>query len=216
MQTHPKLGKHRNAFLKKDPKMETAEPFSTDEDEAGPLSTSTPKVPSWTPKDSPRTGQGLAGPKQKLVSQAPNPAQTNIVEKCERIREELESRAQEVKIDLIRAIRRAQTAAKRRKNMDKAQGKIEPWALTHVANQGKKKARTADKKANRANPKGKRYLPKLDNQYESSVTYTSDSADSIPEVVWDSNRPQGPQKPQKPTQNSKQMPGSARELKRSI
>ena len=161
----------------------------------------------------------LSWPKEKLIRQAPNPAQANLVEKCKRIREELESIAREVKIDLIRAIRRAQTAAKRRKNMDKAQGKIEPWALTHVANQGKKKARTADKKANRANPKGKRYLPKLDNQYESSVTYTSDSADSIPEVVWDSKRPQGPQKPQNPqpsTQNSDQMPGSARHLKRSI
>ena len=100
--------------------------------------------------------------------------------------------------------------------MNKALGKIEPWALAHVANQGKKKARAADKKANRANPKGKRYMPQLDNQYESSVTYTSDSADSIPEVVWDSKRPQGPQKPQIPTQNSEQMPGSARDLKRSI
>ena len=61
--------------------------------------------------------------------------------------------------------------------MDRAQGKIEPWALTHVANQGKKKARAADKKAKRANPKGKRYMPILDNQYESSVTYVSDSAE---------------------------------------
>ena len=56
-----------NSFLKKDPKMETAEPFSTDEDEcvkARPSSTSTPKVPSWTPKDTPRAGQDLAGPRK--------------------------------------------------------------------------------------------------------------------------------------------------------
>ena len=65
---------------------------------AGPSYTS-------TPKDTPRAGQGLAGPKQKLIRHAPNPAQANLVEKCERIREELESRAQKVKIDLIRAIR---------------------------------------------------------------------------------------------------------------
>ena len=79
--------------------------------------------------------------------------------------------------------------------------------------------RARDKKENGEKPDGKRYMPALGNQSGSSVTFDSDSEDSISEVEWNPDRPQGPQGPQNP-QNSKQnpdtMPRSERELQRSI
>ena len=218
-----------NCFLNKDPRnTETAESFSTDKDEnerADPSSTS-------TPNETQCAGQGLGGQKQSIIRHAkgfhikdptnhgpPNPAQAKIAEKCERIREELESRAREVKTDLIRAIRRAQTLSKERKKREKAREKIAVWVDGHVAKQRKIATRARDKKKNRAKPDGKRYMPALGNQSGSSVTFDSDSEDSILEVEWNPDRPQGPQGPQNP-QNSKQnpdtMPRSARELQRSI
>ena len=79
--------------------------------------------------------------------------------------------------------------------------------------------RACDKKENREKPEGKHYMPALGNQSGSSVTFDSDSKDSIPEIKWNPDRPQGPQGPQN-LQNSEPnpdtMPRIAKELQRSI
>ena len=203
-----------NCFLNKNPnKVETAEPFSTDEEnefgKAGPSSTSTPKEAlKETPKEKPRASQGLAGQKQTIIRHTrgyynmdptihspPDPARAqvakNCAEKCERIRTEIESRSLAIKSELIRAIERAQTLAKRRKRMKNVEPKVAIWVEGHLEQQNRKTARAFDKEENRAKPNGKRYMPALENQYESSETYDSDSEDSIPEVVWNPKEPQG-------------------------
>ena len=61
--------------------------------------------------------QGIGGPRQSIIRHAqgfhnrdptnhgpPYPAQAGLAKKCERIKEELESRARKVKTDLIQAI----------------------------------------------------------------------------------------------------------------
>ena len=192
-----------------------------------------PKYTS-TPKETakPRTGQGIGCLRQSIICHAqgfhnsdptkhgpPNPAQAGIARKCERIKEELKSKAREVKTDLIRAIRRAQTESKERRKKEKAKEKIAVWANGHVTKQRKIVARAHDKKENRAKPEGKRYMPALGNQSGSSVTFESDSEDSIPEINWNPERPQGPKRPQDLQSfepNPDNVPRSARELQRSI
>ena len=94
---------------------------------------------------------------------------------------------------------------------------INAWAKIHVTKQCRKATRAKDKEENRADPKGKRYMPILDGQSGSSVTYDSDSDDSIPEVNWY----QSPQRPQRPTDqetttNLEVAPRSSIGLRRSI
>ena len=118
--------------------------------------------------------------------------------KIGRIKAEIESRSKDVnksrKADLIRRIKIAQVTAKKRKK----RMKINAWAKIHVTKQraeSRKASRAKDKEENRADPKGNRYMPNLEGQSGSSVTYDSDSDDSIPEVNWD----QYPRRPQRPT-----------------
>ena len=138
--------------------------------------------------------------------------------------------------ELIRAIKRAQTLAKERKRREKAKTKVTIWVDGHVEQQKRKAARALEKKENRAKPNGKRYMPGLGNQSDSSETYDSDSEDSIPEVVWSPKKPQGLQGPHNPNPvqqlrpfpspkkrymresrfNSDPPPNSARDLQRSI
>jgi hypothetical protein len=94
---------------------------------------------------------------------------------------------------------------------------INAWAKIHVAKQARKATRAEDKKKNRADPNGKRYMPNLDDQYGSSETYDSVSDDSIPEVNWH----QSPPRPQRPTvqetaANLEVAPQSSIGLRRSI
>ena len=119
--------------------------------------------------------------------------------------------------DLIRAIRCAQVEARECRKRDK----IGAWAKGHVTKQCRIATRARDKKENRANPKGKCYMPALGDQSGSSVTFDSDSEDSIPDVNWNQGpkRPQGIQRPQNAQSTepkSEIEPRSARELRRSI
>ena len=120
--------------------------------------------------------------------------------------------------------------------MENAKPKVAIWVEGHLEQQNRKTARAFDKEENRAKPNGKHYMPALENQYDSSETYNSDSEDSIPEVVWNPKEPQGlqGQHNQNPKQrlrpfpspkkryiresrfNSDSLPNSARDLQRSI
>ena len=110
-------------------------------------------------------------------------------------------------------------------NLRKKRMNINAWAKIHVTKQCRKATRARDKKENRADPKGKRYMPRLGDQSGSSVTFDSDSEDSIPDVNWY----QSPQRPKRPTGQESQRPTvqesatnleveprSASELRRSI
>ena len=85
-----------------------------------------------------------------------------------------------------------QTSTKRRKKMNNAKPEVAAWVEGHLERQRRKTARALEKKENRAKPNGKRYMPALDNQFDSSETYDSDSEDSIPEVIWSLQGPQAP------------------------
>ena len=119
-----------------------------------------------------------------------------------------------MKQELILAIKRAHTSTKRRKRMDKAKPKVAVWVDGHLEQQRKKTARALEKEENRAKPNGKRYMPALENQFDSSETYNSDSEDSIPEVVWSPKGPQGLQGQR--NLNADQPPNSAKDLQKSI
>ena len=115
-----------------------------------------------------------------------------------------------MKQELILAIKRAHTSTKRRKRMDKAKPKVAVWVDGHLEQQRKKTARALEKEESRAKPNGKRYMPALENQLDSSETYDSDSEDPIPEVVWSPKGPQGLQG--QCNLNADQPPNSAKDL----
>ena len=209
-----------NCFLNKKPsKVETAESFSTDEEDdlqkAAPSSTSTPKE---APKDNPRADRGQAGPSQTVGTvqtiirhaggylnkdpakhSPPDPSKAlmieKYIEKCSNMKTETESRSLAIKQEKILAIKRAQTSAKRRRKMNKAKPEVAAWIKSHLEQQKGKIARFNEKKENRAKPNGKRYIPALDNKIDSSETYDSDSEDSVPEVLWNPQKPWAPPGP---------------------
>ena len=157
--------------------IEMVDPFSTDKSEScgNPMHTSTPKERADV--EFIRKSDGT------IIRHDQNCSRNRVAEitkKCDRIKVELKSRAKDIKADLIRAIMRAQVEARERQKRDK----IGAWAKGHVTKQCRIVTRARDKKENRANPKGKHYMPALGDQSGSSVTFDSDSEDSIPDVYW--------------------------------
>ena len=163
---------------------------SLDESEEGgaPLHTSTPKQPEPEPDryEYIIKSDGSVIKHDQILSR-------NRVAACNeriaRIKAEIESRSKDViesrKADLIRKIVAAQAASKKRKK----RRQINAWAKVHITRQreaSRKASRAKDKEENRADPKGKRYMPGLGDQTGSSETYESTSSDdSIPEANWE-------------------------------
>ena len=175
---------------------EVVDPFSTDESdgEGRPAHTSTPKerVNEQAGVEYIKKSDG------SIVSQDANRVAV-CKEKSGRIEAELKSRSESIaasrKNDLIRKILIAQAAKIKRRT----RRSIKAWAVDHVAKQreeSRKATRANDKLENRADPRGKRYMPILEGQPGSSATYSdTESDDSIPEVNW----VQYPRMPQRQT-----------------
>jgi hypothetical protein len=179
---------------------EVVDPFSTDESdgEGRPAHTSTPKE-----RANEQAGvEYIKKSDGSIVSLDANRVAV-CKEKSGRIEAELKSRAESIaasrKNDLIRKILIAQAARIKRR----ARRCIRAWAVDHIAKQQeesrkatRKATRANDKLENRADPRGKRYMPSLEGQPGSSATYSdTESDDSIPEVNWD----QYPRMPQRQT-----------------
>ena len=136
------------------------------------------------------------------------------IEKCGNMKTETESRSQAIKQEKTLAIKRAQTSARRRRKMNKAKPEVAVWIEGHLEQQKRKIARFNEKKENRAKPNGKRYIPALDNKFDSSETYDSDSEDSVQEVLWNPQKPWAPPGPR--NLDADQAPNSAKDLQKSI
>jgi hypothetical protein len=161
---------------------------SLDESNEGgnPMHTSTPKQSEPDRYEYIRKSDGTVIKHDQIASRNRVAA---CIERIERIKAEIESRSKNViesrKADLIRKIVAAQAASKKRKK----RRQINAWAKIHVTRQRdacRKASRAKDKEENRADPKGKRYMPNLEGQSGSSETFESTSSDdSIPEANWD-------------------------------